>query len=133
MLCCFLNYMAWSISNVYVKINRFGESSVVPNTNHVVVIENSIIVGMQKPQNSNASKGAALFVSALSNFLTPFMSTSVNVALPEIGKQFGLDAITLNWIATSYLLAAVLIVPFGRIADIYGVSLFLKARLSHCR
>ncbi len=32
-----------------------------------------------------------------------------------------LDAVTLGWVATAYLLAsAVLLVPFGRIADIYG-------------
>lgn len=113
--------MAWSISNVCVKINRFNELSDVPGTNHIAAIENSIIGDMQKPQSNNSSKGAALFISAMSSFLVPFMSASVNVALPEIGKQFGLDALTLNWIVTSYLLAAaMLIVPFGRIADIYG-------------
>jgi len=45
----------------------------------------------------------------------------VNIALPRIGKELSLDAITLGWIATAYLLSsAALLVPFGRIADIYG-------------
>jgi len=45
----------------------------------------------------------------------------VNIALPSIGKELSLDAITLGWIATAYLLSsATLLVPFGRIADIYG-------------
>ncbi len=49
------------------------------------------------------------------------MGSSINVALPIIGKEFAIDAIVLSWIATSYLLsAAMFLVPFGRIADIYG-------------
>jgi MFS family permease len=49
------------------------------------------------------------------------MGSSVNVALPLIGREFALDAIILSWITTSYLLAAsALLVPFGRLADIYG-------------
>ncbi|MFO7773626.1 MAG: MFS transporter [Dehalococcoidia bacterium] len=49
------------------------------------------------------------------------MASSVNVALPSIGKDLALDAVTLGWVATAYLLSsAVLLVPFGRIADIYG-------------
>jgi EmrB/QacA subfamily drug resistance transporter len=49
------------------------------------------------------------------------MGSSINVALPPIGKEFASDAISLSWVATAYLLAAaVFLVPFGRIADIYG-------------
>jgi EmrB/QacA subfamily drug resistance transporter len=45
----------------------------------------------------------------------------VNIALPTIGKELSLDAVILGWIATAYLLStAALLVPFGRIADIYG-------------
>lgn len=60
-------------------------------------------------------------VASLSSFLTPFMGSSVNVALPSIGKAFSLDALTLNWVSTSYLIAsAVFLLPLGRAADIYG-------------
>ena len=63
----------------------------------------------------------ALIISTLSSFMTPFMVSSLNVALPSIGNEFGLDAITLSWVATSYLLsAAIFLIPFGRLADIYG-------------
>lgn len=66
-------------------------------------------------------KRAALIIATLSSFLTPFMASSVNVALPSIGQEFGLSAVTLSWIPTAYLLAAAMfLVPFGRIADIYG-------------
>jgi EmrB/QacA subfamily drug resistance transporter len=66
-------------------------------------------------------KTSTLVVTTLSSFLTPFMGSSINVALPSIGKQFQIDAVLLSWIATSYLLAAAIsLVPFGRLADIYG-------------
>jgi EmrB/QacA subfamily drug resistance transporter len=64
---------------------------------------------------------AALVVVTLSSFLTPFMSAAINVALPQIGKEFAMDAVVLNWVATSFLLAsAIFLVPFGRLADMFG-------------
>jgi EmrB/QacA subfamily drug resistance transporter len=49
------------------------------------------------------------------------MTSSINIALPSIGQEFSMDAVTIGWIATSFLLAsAVFLVPFGRLADIYG-------------
>ena len=64
---------------------------------------------------------SALVVSISSSFLTPFMASSVNIALPAIQKDFGTDAVLLSWVSTAYLLAtAVSLVPFGRLADIYG-------------
>lgn len=63
----------------------------------------------------------ALIIASLSSFLTPFMVSAVNIALPAIGKTFKADAVLLSWIATAYLLAAaVSLVPFGKLADIYG-------------
>ncbi len=62
-----------------------------------------------------------MLVATLAAFVTPFMGSSINIALPLIGKEFAMDAITLGWISTSYLLAvSIFLVPFGRIADIYG-------------
>lgn len=67
------------------------------------------------------NKKAALLVATLASFLTPFMGSSVNIALPSIGKEFLMDAVLLSWVATSYLLAAAMfLVPFGKVADIYG-------------
>lgn len=71
--------------------------------------------------NERESKRAALLIATLSSLLTPFMSSSVNLALPSIAREFGIDAVVLSWVATSYLLAAaVSLVPFGRLADICG-------------
>jgi EmrB/QacA subfamily drug resistance transporter len=64
---------------------------------------------------------SALFVATLTSFIGPFMISSVNVALPAIQAEFSTDAVTLSWVATSFLLAmAVFLVPFGKVADIHG-------------
>jgi EmrB/QacA subfamily drug resistance transporter len=63
----------------------------------------------------------ALIISTIGAFLVPFMSSSINVALPSIGHEFSMDALLLSWVATSYLLSsAVFLVPFGKIADMKG-------------
>lgn len=64
---------------------------------------------------------SASIVAGLASFLAPFMGSSVNIALPSISREFKVDAITLGWVATAYLLAAaIFLVPFGRLADIRG-------------
>lgn len=70
---------------------------------------------------NNASKTVVLVAATLAAFLTPFMGSSINVALPRIGSEFKMDAVLLAWVSTAYLIAAAMfLVPFGRIADIYG-------------
>jgi EmrB/QacA subfamily drug resistance transporter len=76
---------------------------------------------IQRIEEDSTKRGMILFVVLLSSFITPFMSSSVNIALPAIAKRFSLDAVALNWVATSYLLAtAIFLLPMGRLADIYG-------------
>ena len=60
-------------------------------------------------------------MAMLSSFLTPFMGSSINVALPAIAEDLNMTAVMLSWVATSYLLAAAaFLVPLGRVADIRG-------------
>ena len=62
-----------------------------------------------------------MLIATMSSFLTPFTSSSVNIALPSIGTELSLNAVALSWVATAYLLAAAaFLVPFGRLADIHG-------------
>ena len=76
---------------------------------------------MDDPASNGDSKGVVLLVATMASFLFPFTFSAVIIALPTIGKELSLDAVTLGWIATAYLLSsATLLVPFGRIADIYG-------------
>lgn len=54
-------------------------------------------------------------------FLTPFMAASLNLAVPGIGRAFGMSAAFLGWIPSAYLLAAAMsLIPFGKIADLTG-------------
>ena len=62
-----------------------------------------------------------LIVASIASFLTAFMGSSINIALPALGDEFNIDAVILSWISTSYLLAAAIsLVPSGRLADLYG-------------
>lgn len=64
---------------------------------------------------------SVLLTTSIASFSTAFMGSALNVALPIIGKQFGMDAVALGWVATGFTLAvAVFLVPFGRAADIHG-------------
>ncbi len=67
------------------------------------------------------SKGVVLAIAIMSNFLTPFMFSSINIALPTIGTKLHMNAVSQNWVVSAYLVsAATFLVPFGRISDIYG-------------
>ena len=62
-----------------------------------------------------------LAVATLTSFMGPFLISSVNIALPEIQRAFGVDVVLLSWIATAYLLSvAAVLVPSGKIADHWG-------------
>ena len=67
------------------------------------------------------SKTSVLVVAALTTFMSPFMVSTVNIALPAMQKEFAVDAVLLSRIANAYLLATgVSLVSNGEIADIYG-------------
>jgi len=75
----------------------------------------------QTPQLNQNSRNAILFITILASFLIPFMTSSLNIALPDIGREFNLDVITLSWVTSAFILgSASLLVPFGRLADMYG-------------
>ncbi|CEL25425.1 MFS transporter [Methanobacterium formicicum] len=69
----------------------------------------------------NGLKKDLLIVGILVSFLTPFVRSSINLAIPFLANEFTLSAVFLTWISTIYLLVnAILYIPFGRIGDIYG-------------
>ena len=61
--------------------------------------------------DKNQIKIAALLVASIASFFTPFMSSSINIALPTIGANFAADAVLLNWVANGFLLSAAIFVP----------------------
>lgn len=66
-------------------------------------------------------KRSVLLVATFAAFLTPFLGSAVNLALPSIGKEFNANAISLSWVISSFILASALfLLPFGRLGDIIG-------------
>jgi EmrB/QacA subfamily drug resistance transporter len=66
-------------------------------------------------------RSTVLIATTVGTFLITFNGSALNVALPRIGSELSMDAISLSWIVTGYILTSVMVVvPFGRIADIYG-------------
>jgi EmrB/QacA subfamily drug resistance transporter len=75
--------------------------------------------------HEDSEKRVLLVVASLASFLVPYTVSSLNVALPAISASFDIDAVTLGWVTSAYLLtAAICIVPFGKLADMYGRKRF---------
>ena len=75
---------------------------------------------MKKPDKAKGGR-PVLIVTTIGSFLMPVALSAVNVALPSIGKDLAMDAIMLSWIALAFTLAAgMFLVPFGKLADIWG-------------
>ena len=63
----------------------------------------------------------ALSVLALAQFLVVLDASIVNIALPVLGNQLGMDTAALAWVITAYVLAfGGLLLLGGRLADRYG-------------
>ncbi len=66
-------------------------------------------------------------IVAVTSFMGTFLISSVNIALPAIEKSFNLDAVTLSWVLTSFLLAtAMFLLPVGRWGDLTGIRRIFK-------
>lgn len=68
-----------------------------------------------------------LAIVAITSFMGTFLISSVNIALPGIERSFGLDAVKLSWVITSFLLAtAMFLLPVGRWGDLTGIRRIFK-------
>lgn len=75
------------------------------------------------PEDRKLNKTLILLIATLASFLTPFIGTSINIALPTIASELAVNAILLSWITTAFFLtSAMFAVPFGRISDIHGMK-----------
>jgi EmrB/QacA subfamily drug resistance transporter len=76
---------------------------------------------MNKSADNSVNRSILLAVIMISSFFNPFMGSAVNIALPSISDDLQMNAVELSWIAMAFLLsAAVFLVPFGKLADIWG-------------
>ncbi len=67
------------------------------------------------------NKREVFIIAMLGSFIGPYTGSSVNVALPSIGKALGMSTLQLSWVQLAFLLAAAIcILPIGRMADLLG-------------
>lgn len=67
------------------------------------------------------TRRATIVMVMLNSISTAMMLTAVNVALPDVARDLGVDAVALSWIPMSYLMAgAACALAFGRLADMFG-------------
>ena len=83
---------------------------------------------MDAVKGQPSSNIATLWVIAAIQFLTPFMFSSIGVALPVIGAEFHANAVHLGLVSMTYTLGTSLfLLPMGRFADIHGRRKILVA------
>lgn len=72
------------------------------------------------------TRSLTLVILTMAAFLNPFTGSSIDLALPLIAAEFSVDAVTLSWVPSAYLLSVVIfMLPAGRLGDCFGrVSVF---------
>lgn len=74
---------------------------------------------MEKKKNTPEQRNT-VFVAVITSFITTFMGSALNLAVPNIESEFGVSAADVGWVITVYMLTcAALAVPFGRLADLF--------------
>ncbi len=71
-----------------------------------------------------------LITTLFASFMNPFMMSAINIALPDIQKQFGASAFQLGWVTNAFLLAnAIVLLPLSKASDRWGRVLFFRLGL----
>lgn len=72
-------------------------------------------------KNNQDNPSLALYAIVFTSFVNPLLAAAVNVALPDIAAQFSMNAVTMSWVAMSFMLSsAIFLVPFGKLSDLTG-------------
>ena len=80
-----------------------------------------MVKDMADPMLVAVSKKAILVIVSAVSFTTALLMPAVNVALPSIGGDLAMEAVSLGWVNNGWILAvAAFLLPAGRLADIYG-------------
>lgn len=70
---------------------------------------------------ASVKRGHVLLINFVATLMIAFTTTSLNVALPDIMREFQLGAVALGWLPLVYILAsAVFLLPFSKIGDRFG-------------
>ncbi len=72
-------------------------------------------------RSDETTRKAALAAALVSSFLSPFMMSSTNIALPAMSADLRMDAVLMTFVPLAYVVpGAIFVLPFGRMADIWG-------------
>ena len=72
----------------------------------------------EEESGKQTERSKTLFIALITAFITTFMGSALNLAVPAIEEEFQAGVTEVNWIITIYMLTcAALAVPFGKIAD----------------
>ena len=72
-------------------------------------------------QNGQTNLALARFIVPFASLVTPFLGSSINVALPAVADEFQMTAQLSGWFNTVYFLAAAMfMLQAARLGDIYG-------------
>lgn len=72
-------------------------------------------------KKGSKEQASILRAAVMTSFLTSFMSSALNLSIPQLETEFGVGAALIGWVITTYTLAvAAMSVPFGKVADIKG-------------
>ena len=88
-----------------------------------VLLKGKIMTTLLAPTTTARSthRWWALAVLALAQFLVVLDASIVNIALPSLGRDLGLDTAALSWVITAYVLPFGGLLLFGgRLADRFG-------------
>lgn len=67
----------------------------------------------------NPGTRKVLVSATVTAFMTTFMSSSLNLSVPTLERDFGVNAVTVSWVVSAYTISvAALSLPMGKIADI---------------
>lgn len=70
---------------------------------------------------ASARSGHVLLVNFLAAWMTAFMTTAMNIALPSIQTEFRLGAVALGWLPLAYTLASsAFLLLFAKVGDRFG-------------
>lgn len=62
-----------------------------------------------------------LVITTMAGFLSTFMATAVNIALPLIESEFSISAVLIGWIPLAYVVTqGAGLMPAGQLSDMYG-------------
>lgn len=76
---------------------------------------------MKNKTQRPASANILMAILMITLFFNAFMGAAINIAIPEIARDFSMSAVESSWVAMSFLLSsAMFLLPFGKIGDLYG-------------